>query len=418
MKPQCVVTLVHGTWARKTQWITPRSRLSQALRDIDAADVRLFRFVWSGRNSPAARQRAAARLERKLALRMRQYPHARHYIVCHSHGGAVALRALAAGNLLEQIDGVVCLATPFLIARERDLGPDPIKYLSGAMLAFALLVSWMIDRALPLWPGWATILVQGVGISITLGAEFALVLKWRDFATALLRGLTTPAVPPDKFLIIRSPADEASGGLSFGQFISRLTVLLFLKAQRLHAAFEAAAARWSGHRTRMVLVATAALASLFGCLIAYAELQIHHFPPYSTKLALGGFGTAFVVVFEALVVIVPGWGVGGATVGALLAVSALLWPTIVLLSLFLLLPYGWEIAAGNILLDVTAEATPLSSGSQPWPVHLIDSASTSERDDRSSLLIHSQVYDNPAVITLVCNWIADRSAKATTAEIL
>ena len=259
MKSQCVVTLVHGTWARKTQWIRPRSALSKALRSIDAADVRLFRFVWSGRNSAAARRRAAARLAQKLALRMQQYPHARHYIVCHSHGGAVALRAVAADDILEKIDGVVCLATPFLIARQRDLGRDPIEYLSGAVLA-----------------------------------------------------------------------------LSSSQQQGRVASL-------------------------------------------------------------------------------PGWGVGGATVGPLLAVSALLWPMMVLLSLFLLPAYGWEIAAGNILLDVTAEATPLSLGSQPWLVHLIDSARSSELDERRSLLIHSQVYDDPAVITLVCGWIADRSAKATPA---
>ncbi len=129
-------TLVHGTWARRTSvkkggWIRPDSKLAKALRARFGSETKVFPFVWSGRNSVRARRDAAARLKRKLELRLRQYPGARHYIVCHSHGGNIALLALAGSDLEKRIDGVVCLATPFFLARERDLGPDRDRYMGG-----------------------------------------------------------------------------------------------------------------------------------------------------------------------------------------------------------------------------------------------------------------------------------------------
>src|SRR5215510_919879 len=92
---QYVITLIHGTWARKSTWIRSRSILWQALHSRFGKQVKICRTVWSGRNSPLARREAAARLRKKLALRLQNHDSARHYIICHSHGGDVALRALA-----------------------------------------------------------------------------------------------------------------------------------------------------------------------------------------------------------------------------------------------------------------------------------------------------------------------------------
>ena len=46
----------------------------------------------------------------------------RHFVIAHSHGGNIALYALRDPAVRERITGVATLATPFLIARERNLG--------------------------------------------------------------------------------------------------------------------------------------------------------------------------------------------------------------------------------------------------------------------------------------------------------
>lgn len=56
----------------------------------------------------------------------------------------------------------------------------------------------------------------------------------------------------------------------------------------------------------------------------------------------------------------------------------------------------------NILLDVTAEATPPGS----WIVHLIEPPTSKELNKDALPLMHSLVYENPRVLKFVCDWIA------------
>lgn len=91
--PNYVVTLVHGTWARRTNWIRHRSSLCKRLHK-ELPGLQLCRSVWTGRNSIHARNRAAMRLLERLNRQSRQWPSAQHFIVAHSHGGNVAMYAL------------------------------------------------------------------------------------------------------------------------------------------------------------------------------------------------------------------------------------------------------------------------------------------------------------------------------------
>lgn len=412
---QYIITLVHGTGAKKSSteeggWIRQDSAMSNALRKrLGEKTTKVFPFVWTGRNSPLARHEAAEKLATELVLRINKYDSARHYIVCHSHGGDVTMRALASSNLEEKIDGVVCLATPFLVARERDLGPDPIKYLSAAAIFVGLLIMWGTQAVLPAsWTELWRLVTATLSSVVTMVALLALFMKWQVYAQKLQQEFAPPTIAPGKVLIIRSSGDEASGVLVFAQFISQVTVLLFLKTQRLYERFEMTAARWAMHKKRLVAVAFGSFGSVFGFLIAYATLKGHGFSGWTTNLPLVGVYLSLLTTMEALVLIVPWLGVDGATVIFRLAVSALVWPMIFVLSLFLVLPFGWQVALASVLLDVTAEATPVTgSEGKPWTVHLIACPTIRDLGPNMSLLTHSRVYQNPRVLEVVCDWIAD-----------
>jgi hypothetical protein len=256
--------------------------------------------------------------------------------------------------------------------------------------------------------------------------------RWLGFARRLRRELATPAAQEakdkdkakpkakDKTRIIRSPADEASGALIFMQFISQLTVRLFLTAESRQDRVRKMAERWVARRWALVGVAVLALMASVGFLIGNAKLSGGSSPACLTVAALVGFGLSLLVFFETVVLAVPFLGVDGATMPVRLAVAALVWPVVLALSLILLL-FGWEVAVANILLDVSTESAPEGS----WTVHLKEplkeppvraaapaasdeeeTASPTVADGHSDVpLMHSVVYENPAVIEDICEWI-------------
>jgi alpha-beta hydrolase superfamily lysophospholipase len=102
--------------------------------------VMLERCEWSGGNGAADRKDGAA----KLAACLRgngQKPQEHRFIVAHSHGGNVALYALRDPEVERLVDGVVCMATPFIVARRRDLGSKGAANIL-AVLVFAALAFW------------------------------------------------------------------------------------------------------------------------------------------------------------------------------------------------------------------------------------------------------------------------------------
>src|SRR5262245_22333478 len=148
-EPQYVLTLVHGTWARmpwqrETAWIQPDAEFARALCKGLGGGATIVPFEWGGGNNHASRALGSQRLIEQLCGTpgtkgtLDQFPNAKHYLICHSHGGNVAMYALTTGRLHERIAGVACLATPFLIARTRDFGekrPEHIGVLFLVLLA-------------------------------------------------------------------------------------------------------------------------------------------------------------------------------------------------------------------------------------------------------------------------------------------
>src|SRR6185295_4468140 len=126
-----VITLVHGTFATSAPWLEPDSPLSTTLRKRLGDGLKVVPFRWSGNNSPRARRQASAKLAKQLAGQVDSHPGAQHYLVGHSHGGTVAVSAAVISGVLDRIAGIVCLATPFIVARERDLGRYRVETLVG-----------------------------------------------------------------------------------------------------------------------------------------------------------------------------------------------------------------------------------------------------------------------------------------------
>ena len=126
-----VVTLVHGTWARKSGWPNAGSILRQSLsEELGAANVKFFPFGWTGANKSFDRVDASSTLVENLEAQVEQYPDAAHFVICHSHGGNVAAYAAKNPSLQRQLSGVVCFNTPFI---------SPISRGAGHLLHTALL---------------------------------------------------------------------------------------------------------------------------------------------------------------------------------------------------------------------------------------------------------------------------------------
>jgi hypothetical protein len=118
---QRTVTLVHGTWprgpfgfGRVISWYSADSILCGDLYRDGQAHTLISRHKWSGANSVSAREAAADDLKPKLRALFQKYPHAVHFVIAHSHGAAVVLRALQDQSIASRIAGIICLSTPFI----------------------------------------------------------------------------------------------------------------------------------------------------------------------------------------------------------------------------------------------------------------------------------------------------------------
>src|SRR5215471_8094606 len=137
---QCVVTLVHGTWATRAAWTRKNSPLCSALRQRLRCEVILRRCLWTGNNTFRARTKGSERLSNCLNRGFNTYPDAFHFVIAHSHGGNIALQAMQDRALHSRIAGLVCLSTPFFVARARTIdihgAISPLPLLSVFLAVF------------------------------------------------------------------------------------------------------------------------------------------------------------------------------------------------------------------------------------------------------------------------------------------
>jgi hypothetical protein len=369
-----VVTLVHGTRLRFTAhatWILPESPFSQLLQERLGSAVQVYPFRWRGGNTVRDRVDGARDLSAHLIEVARDHPHARRFVIGHSHGGNVVVRALGLPGVADAVHGAVCLSTPFFAVSKRNLGPSIAGNLVVAAMVsvFSLRVLITFLNRTPGKAGGTTIVLTLVSAAILMLMTLSMnrdAKAWIAKSVARLReDVDLPTDLPTRVLVVRSTGDEASALLASVQFVgwlaTRITRLASDLAGRLRSSFEGA--EWylgSG--------------LLIGSFVVDRVLSSPSTPPWARTVTLGA---AAVIVLPTVILM------------ALLVVSFLLLG-------ILLNSYGPGIALGAPFLDVSVEPVP--------PGFSIVYQLPPSRDDG---LRHSATYQNGDAIYMVARWLVN-----------
>jgi hypothetical protein len=137
-KPDYVITLVHGTFAKNAEWARPESQFSRWLASGLSSTVEVGSFDWSGLNSHDARRTGAVELVAYLSAKLREFPSSKHCVVAHSHGGNVALYAQADEAICGRLC-IVTLGTPFVSCSPRHLD-KALKLVAATIVVPIMLI--------------------------------------------------------------------------------------------------------------------------------------------------------------------------------------------------------------------------------------------------------------------------------------
>jgi hypothetical protein len=390
-EPGIVVTLVHGTWARRATWTAPGSPLRQTLLRAADAPVLFQQFIWSGRNSISARRRAVNGLVQHLHAVIEQWPNAAHYVVAHSHGGNVAFQALADPRLHERIEGLVCLSTPFLTVMRRDLGP------------VGRIALWWVPVLLLFYGGMFVMQQAGVSNSDTPGAVLLVVAVgagfWTSrlldrFATSVLESLKYPEIDPSRILILRAAADEASAALGATHILSWVTGRLWLTISHVLGRTIDTVERWRRMFTRHRLATALISAGLaLVCVVALVWSS-----PTGERQWLQPLVVPAAVSLLLIVAILFRGGLAAAVLGRIMF-AAIAAPFLMLIAL-IGLSLGPELLVAGLLFQVTAEATPAGR----WVVWQVAPTADDTDGGASTRLMHSASYQNAKALEILDAW--------------
>lgn len=391
-----LILLVHGTFARGAEWARADSRLSRALMARLDGLVCVEPFEWSGSPTASARFEAAERLARRLEDNATCSPSTLRFVIAHSHGGNIALYALRDDSVAANVDGLACMATPFLVARRRDLGREGTRSILLVLLILALVgYGWLIGPALPASIPWGLpLFMYFVAVALVLGQLYK---RWHVLADGLIAKLRLADLPPSKLLVLRATGDEASALLLFFQFITVLGVRLFHSLQRLQETLSDTFEAWSRRKAAL------AAATAGGILIVATQALL-------ASTAAEGVTTGLlidVLLATLLFIVLPiflflGWTQGPAVYLRFVAALALV-PAALLLALCMV-PFDWRVAMANLLSDVTAEATPPGK----WTVHQFVPMGSEAHDGGPPPMAHSAIYDDGRAIDAIVEWIRSR----------
>lgn len=389
--PPCIVTLVHGTFANQAAWTNSDSKLSKYLLHKLPQGTTLKRFQWSGRNSHFARYIASQQLRDEIIKLRRSCPNSPHFILAHSHGGNIAMYACSDAFIEEMVSGIVCLATPFLNVRERELGPG-LLIAAGSLLGVVLGVS--LQAIAPHASEWTGRLVAGlVAVPVVLLLMYVS-HRWLAAARRLVAEMSVPTFTNTEMLVIRLAGDEASAILGTIQFTCSLVGRGFsfaldgiARLSKLPLSIMKGEA-WTWKWFRWVMLT--AFASLGAAII-------------SLQFDRTGNG-ALLKVFVALFALSAGglWLTLMVAGLAVMLVSVLALPLLTTGSL-LSLAFGPELVLHSLFVEATSEAVPRGASH----VELVDRKVVALGANRNAL-VHSEIYNNDKAISLATEWIHDR----------
>lgn len=388
--PEVVITLVHGTWARTADWTFAESELCSALT-AEVGNILFQRFCWSGRNSMRARRYASWQCALFLWRSVRKYPSAGHFVIAHSHGGTVVLNALRP-RLVERLSGVVLLATPVIVTRDRRL-----DRMSRRLLPFLgvspLLVSWFVIGSTPL-----TIL--SLSWAVAMLASF---LRWPEIQRWLdhvLPDVDFEPIPRSKIIFVRAMADEAFSAIVAAHMISWIITKAVTLPIRFYGFGAEELARWKSAIAEHGLIIGGIIAGWF--LLWFGIIQLIKWELAVTSDRLYELATIAIAVPLGLAIF---WF---AIRLLTLAFVYILLP-LALLPLFGIaaltgLAIGPEMMIAAIAKEMTVEPCPPGT----WRVAVIPDPHSGS-DGEENALQHSVVYRSSSALATISLWIKERA---------
>jgi pimeloyl-ACP methyl ester carboxylesterase len=423
MKTDCLIVLIHGTFATNATWPLGgsefRRRLEEALEARGIGSVEFQAIRWNGGNRDIDRVRASLHLRRRLKYWSDAQPDRPVFLIGHSHGGNIALHAVGhSAELRRMARGVVTLATPFLIFDEQpaiiariavslfDLRFGALRLAGWTLVNMVLfclfyfvfpwifdLQIWMLQSGMQL-RAWLCRLLVSPGTCDTIYDALAFVLglvmgllnvggfaatSWDSSAQSHKLALAKASASLDRFsyvqpqerlagvpiLVLSSPLDEARQGLNGAWWMHRAS----LWAARLGLILAIAAGlavavwtlTWANIKIEAQIAANASTRSLWlNSLSSYAAMSL--------------FGVAVAVVgslFRGFVRLpVPG--------------------------------HGGRQTLNNLLFTQRVKRWPFESGQVKKmsykPSELLKSAPG---------LLHSSLYQHPRASADIAEWISD-----------
>ena len=394
-----IVYLVHGTWGRglmsifakaEAPWCASGSALRRMIDATLTGRVEFRVLNWSGDNSTGARRNATASLRKALAETIQAEPHARIHLVTHSHGANVALYALKAADVSSRIASLVCLSAPFLHVQPRFLGARlarQFEYLMRAAVAiFAAGVAIFILATASLT--MSCLVSLGV-IMIAWWAVPPALRRVHAAAHSLANELALPTELPFPVLIVRRAGDEATSALGGPQLVSglvsRLLFLLMLPFkfydQNVLLSRGLSGCAPMGSSSLVALAGLSALASAITLVVRHPALvlQILAEPIAVLELLL-------------LFLLIP------------VILALVITPLLVLLSVAMM-PFGFELAASGLSLQIAGEATPPGL----WPLLVLPAAG---RIAAVATPLQHSTHSDPEILECVRTWLT-RALSAT-----
>lgn len=213
-RPDHIVVLIHGTWARNAGWTragSPMRRLIEA--GLAPASVKFVTPQWPGWNRSLTRTAAVRNIASECG-KVPGWTTARRHVIAHSHAGNIALQVAKDPSV--ELMGVAFLSTPFLHGTAGNMPESLIQaahaamaLIPGAFLALLLLPVSIALQQLPLWIRavlWYGVLY--VAFWLCRSVFRTLERFQKRVAGWLLRQMDTSSQRPLNLLIIRSAGDE------------------------------------------------------------------------------------------------------------------------------------------------------------------------------------------------------------------
>lgn len=351
------IVLIHGTRAKNAPWTRQGSPLRHWLQNYFSGDLEFLAYQWSGKNNFHSRAVASDELVNLLRKLILSDSTAKFFMVAHSHGGNVALQIGKYQDISERIVGLVCLATPVLIAREVKSDIEPPQNIINTAIS-ALIGHYATGELI----GWAFVLTA-LAINIFLMLTNSLIkrcsFRWAD----VIRGHTEkPFFDQDKVLFVRHQGDEASAVLAIAYAVNRS---LIYTSKALGWPGKA----WGSSGTFKIII--------FAWCVAIASSLSSN-----SKFAIFFAFTSYVIVAGIF------W-----TLIAFVCLRALS-------QVILAFAFGFEVSVRNASLRITAEPSPLGA----WQVLML----IPEDIEKQYPYAHGIVYSHPEFFSAISDWMMTR----------